>query len=114
MYGLESVDDVESDKDSDDNEEGVSKQHVQREGELGLAHVVPVAEQPGVVEAKAAQVVERGEVEGPAEAAPLREADRPAERKLAAADDAEGLDRVGLQIGIERILPALWQRADAD
>src|SRR5207302_132451 len=114
VAGVDDASEVEPDHSGDPAEERESDQHVQRELELRLPDVIPVAEKARVAPAEAAQVVEAGEVEPPSEAATLRDAGRRARVDAAAADDAQRLDRVGLQIGEEAVLSARRQIASAE
>ena len=104
---------VEGHHAGDAAEEGEADEHVERELELGLADVVAVAEQARVAEAEPAQVVEAGKIEPAPEPAALRRARRGPDVEVAAADDAESLDGVGLQIGEEAVLAAGGQIARA-
>ena len=104
---------IEPDDAGDSAEEGEADEHIERKLELCLSDVVAVAEQPGIAEAEAAQVVETGEEEVAAEAAALGDSQRGAGGEAAASDQLEGLDGIGLQIGEEAVAAACGQKAAA-
>src|SRR5207248_6844842 len=114
VVGVDHSAEVESDHAGQAAEEGEADQDVEGKLELRLADVVAVAQQPGVAPAEPTQVVEAREVEAPAEPTALRRARRETEVQLAAADHPDGVDRIGLEVGIETVEPASRDVAAAD
>src|SRR5262249_22267320 len=105
---------VESDHAGQTAEERDAHQHIERELELRLSYVIAVAEQPGVAPAEPAQVVEAGEEEIAPEPAALRGAEGRSQEEPAAPDDLEGLDRVFLEPGVEAVVAAGGDDAQAE
>src|SRR5438552_654781 len=101
VVGVDHAAEVEGDHAGDPAEKGEADQHVERELELRLPDVIPVAQEARIAPAEAAQVVEAREVEAPSEAAAPRDSGSGARVDPAAADDPERLDRGGLQQGPE-------------
>src|SRR3954470_11047660 len=104
--GVDHAAEIEAHHAGDVAEEGEADEHVEGEVQLRLPDVVAVAQEPRVAPLEAAQVVEAGEEELPPEAAALRQAHRGARADLAASDDLDGVDGVGLDVGVEAVAAA--------
>src|SRR5712692_3211035 len=109
VRGLDDAAEIEADDARDAAEEREPDEEIEREGQLALSHVIGVAQQPGVVEAEPAQVVERAEEEVPPEPVALRVTECGAGRYLGAREQPDRMDRVRLPVAEQAVRPALGQ-----